>query len=97
VAYLGFMPTDVLMEKILMEEVRRAGVSDVPDLRFPIIARGGTSANGHRLRYLLNYSASPRQFTYPFSTGTDLLSGNHVAKQARFELHPWGVAVIEED
>jgi beta-galactosidase len=96
VTYLGFMPTDVLMEKILAEEVKRAGVPERSELRFPLIVRSGTLSNGHRVRYLFNYSGTAKQFSYPFAAGTDLLSGRHVLSLAMFELQPWGVALIEE-
>jgi beta-galactosidase len=96
VSYIGFMPTDALAEKILGEEVRRAGL-EVPAARWPAVVRGGTLTNGHRVRYVLNYSNRPREVAYRHETGTDLLTGSRIDRDAAVKLGPWGVAIVEEE
>lgn len=94
VAYVGFMPTDAMIEKILAGEALRAGV-EIPGARFPIIVRGGQLSNGRAVRYVLNYSAKPQSVTLK-AAGTDLLSGNPVRPDAPLSLPPWGVAIVED-
>nr|WP_276589276.1 beta-galactosidase [Sphingomonas sp. GM_Shp_2] len=96
VSYLGFMPSDVLIEKILDGAVTRAGVTKLPNgARFPLIVRSGTLRNGHRVRYVMNYSAKPQRLTLEKS-GVDLLKGRAVAGGQNVDLGPWDVAIIEE-
>jgi beta-galactosidase len=97
VTYVGFMPSDVLTEKILEEAVKRAGLwGQQQDLHFPIIMRSGVLSDGHPVHYLLNYSAAPVQVTYRETQGEDLLSGQAVRKGGTLALPAWGVAVIKE-
>jgi beta-galactosidase len=95
VTYVGFMPTDAAIEKILAGEAKRAGV-EIPEVRFPIIVRGGLLPNGRAVRYVLNYSAAPQRLTTGLAAGTELLSGRPLAQGQALDLAPWGVAVIEE-
>lgn len=95
VAYVGFMPSDAVIEKIVAAEAGRAGVA-LPKAHYPLIVRGGTLRDGHRVRYLLNYSAAPRRMTYDYADGTELLSGQPVKRGAALALKPWGVAIVEE-
>jgi beta-galactosidase len=96
VSYLGFMPTDALAEKILADEVRRAG-AEVSALRWPLVVRGGTLNNGHTVRYVLNYSNQPQNAAFDHRAGTELLSGKRLAADTPIALKPWGVAIVEED
>jgi beta-galactosidase len=97
VSYLGFMPGDALVEKIVAEEVARAGVVPaVPGVRFPVIVRGGRLKNGHAIRYVLNYSATPQTFVVP-AAGSELLRPRKLVRGQSLALAPWDVAIIEED
>jgi beta-galactosidase len=97
VTYVGFMPGDGLMEKLLNEAVDRAGVRRVgAGLRFPVIVRSGVNSRGTALRYLLNYSASSKTVAYPFGAGKDLLTGKPLAAGESIELGGWGVILVEE-
>ncbi len=97
VTYVGFMPGDSLLEKILAAAADRARVSRLPaDLRFPLIVRGGVNEKGRAVHYLLNYSPRPLSFAYPFGPSTELLSGQAIAAGSRLELLPWGVKITEE-
>ncbi len=96
VSYIGFMPSDALIEKIVAGEVERAGVQpSLPGVRFPVIARGGTLKNGHHVTYILNYSATPQNVT-PAAAGMELLRSGKIVPGQPITLAPWGVAIIEE-
>ncbi len=95
VSYIGFMPTDALAEKILGDEVRRAGL-DLPTVRWPLTVRSGTLNNGHKVRYLLNYSNQPRTAAVPHGAATELLTGTRLVADTPIALKPWGVVVLEE-
>jgi beta-galactosidase len=95
VSYVGFMPTEAMIEKIVAEQVKRAGI-ELPKVRFPLIVRGGTGQEGRPIRYVLNYSAKPQRMVYGYANGTDLLSGQVVKRGQALELKPWGVAIVEE-
>ena len=95
VTYVGFMPTEAVIGKIVAEQVERAGIA-LPQARYPLIVRGGTLQNGNRVRYLLNYSAKPQRVSYTYANGTELLSGRAVKRGQALELKPWGVAIVEE-
>jgi beta-galactosidase len=91
VTYIGFMPSDALIEGVLTDAAKRAGVVWPDAARFPLIVRSGTLTNGNRVRYLLNYSRDRLQIPTELSKGTDLLTG----KRGVSALEPWGVAIVE--
>jgi beta-galactosidase len=98
VTYVGFMPSDVLTEKIVEDTVKRAGLwGPQQSIHFPAIVRSGVLSNGHPVHYFLNYSADPARIAYAFTDGTDLLSGNRVTQGGNLSLPAWGVAVMEEN
>ncbi len=97
VTYVGFMPGDKLIAKILEGAVERAGVTHLgADYHFPLIVRSGTNAQNKGLHYLLNYSAATLGLTYPFGAGIDLLSGKAISEGGWIELKSWGVAIVED-
>lgn len=91
VTYIGFMPSDALIEGILTDTAKRAGVVWPDAARFPLIVRTGTLTNGSRVRYLLNYSREKLNIPRELTNGTDLLTG----RQAASTIDPWGVAILE--
>jgi beta-galactosidase len=97
VSYIGFMPSDAMIQKIMAVEVERAGVEQpVAGVQFPLIIRGGTLRNGHAVRYIFNYSATPQQLTMA-RAGTELLQGKKVASGQKLDLAAWDVAIVEEN
>ena len=97
VTYVGFMPSNALIEKIMEDCVKRAGLWGAQqELHFPTIMRSGVLSNGHPVHYLLNYSATSAQMAYAFPSGKNLLSGEAVPQNSTITLPAWGVAVIEE-
>jgi beta-galactosidase len=97
VSYIGFMPSDAMIEKIMAGEVQRAGVEPtMAGVRFPLIVRGGTLKNGHAVRYMFNYSATPQQLTVP-RAGTELLHDRKLASGQKIDLAAWDLAIVEEN
>ena len=98
VTYLGFMPSDALLEKLVQEAVGRAGLtSPAQTAHFPSIIRSGTLQNGHAVHYLLNYSADPQGIPYDFEDGRDLISGTSISGRKTVQLGPWEFKIIEEN
>jgi len=93
VTYIGFMPSDALIEGVLTDTAKRAGVVWPDEARFPLIVRSGTLTNGNRVRYLLNYSPEKQTIPRELVNGTDLLTG----RQAASTIDPWGVAILESN
>ena len=91
VTYIGFMPSDALIEDVLTDTAKRAGVVWPDAARFPLIVRSGILSNGSRVRYLLNYSREKQNIPRELAIGTDLLTGG----QAASTIDPWGVAILE--
>jgi len=95
--YVGFMPSDELLERILEDAVRKAGLWGADqELRFPLVTKSGTNARGEVVRYYLNYSPRPTAFRYPHAAGKELLSDRAVPKDSEQQLPPWGVMIVVE-
>ena len=95
VTYVGFMPSDAALSALLQQAVAQAGADSGEAARFPLIVRGGGLSNGHRVRYVMNYSANGARYDAPHAA-RDLLSGHSFAKGAGVELGAWGVAILED-
>lgn len=99
VTYIGFMPGDNLMEKILEGSLKEAGLwKEDQKLHFPLITKSGVNNQGKTIRYFFNYSAQAKTFIYTQGkNGMDLLSSEKVVKNSEINLAPWGMLVIEEN
>jgi beta-galactosidase len=96
--YLGFMPSEELLGKILEDAVRKAGLwSADQDLAFPLITKSGVNRQGKVVRYYFNYSVRAATFKYQHNAGKDLLSSQAVSKDSQQQLAPWGVMIVLED
>lgn len=95
--YIGCMTTDAVLEKVLADAVKKAGLwSEGQKLHYPIITKEGVNEKGKTIRYLFNYSAKPLTVNYSFGNGRELLQGKAVSKNSVLPLEPWGVKIIEE-
>jgi beta-galactosidase len=95
--YIGCMASNQVMEKILADEVKNAGLwGEAQKLYFPIIIKEGVNEKGKTVRYLFNYSAKPATANYTFSNGRELLLDKAINKNSLIELEPWGIKIIEE-
>lgn len=96
--YVGFMPSDELMGKILEDAVRKAGLWGADqEIAFPVVTKSGSNRQRKLVRYYFNYSARTASFRYPHGTGKDLLSGLAVPGGSQQQLSPWGVMIVLED
>jgi beta-galactosidase len=95
--YEGTFLSDKLQEKILFDVLKLAGL-DGPDqqLAAPVRVKHGVDNAGKNLHYYLNYSSQSQTFTYPYASGTDLLTKKPVNKSQAVELAPWDLVIIEE-
>ena len=98
ITYIGFMPGDGVISRILGQAADRAHINrSAGTFQFPIIVRSGVGAKGRTLHYVLNYSKESRTVTSPFPAGADLLTRKPVMQGGSIDLAPWGVAIIAEN
>jgi len=98
VTYFGAMPSPQLMQKLLADEVKSAGIL-TPDqgLAFPVITKTGVNEFNKQVRYYFNYSGIAQTVVYKHAKATDLLTGKKVEAGKVLTLAPWNFIVIEED
>ncbi|MFC1538463.1 beta-galactosidase [Candidatus Latescibacterota bacterium] len=97
VLYLGGMPSNAILEKLLLNLFKRAGIiSGRVEIRFPLIVRQGINRSGETVRFLFNYSNDAHTVDYPYDTGEELLSGKTIKHGTTIEIEPWGVRIIKE-
>jgi beta-galactosidase len=95
--YVGCHTTDAVVEKLVTDAVRQAGLWGADqELTYPLITRGGRSQAGKQLHYYFNYSAQPGTVRYPHGAGRELLAGTTVSKGQSLQLGAWGVQIVEE-
>lgn len=95
--YIGCMTSNAVMEKILADAVKKAGLwGPVQQFYFPVIVKQGVNEQGKTVRYLFNYSAQPTTVRYAFANGRELLQDKAVPENTAIGLEPWGVKIIEE-
>lgn len=95
--YIGCRPANALMEKILADAVKKAGLwGEAQQLYFPVITKQGINEKGKTVHYIFNYSATPVTINYTFKNGRELLSDKLVNKGSPLELDPWDFHIVEE-
>lgn len=95
--YIGAVPSDELLEKIVRMAAGNAGIlSEANEYRFPLIIRSGVNDMGRLVHYIFNYSGIGQGINYMFDDGKELLSGKIVRKRDFLEISPWGCAIIED-
>jgi len=96
--YVGAMTSDKLLEAVMKDVVKKAGLWDVKqNLEFPIITKDGINAEGKTIRYIMNYSDKPVEIKYPFNNGIELLTNQKYVNNELITLTSWGVKIIEMD
>lgn len=96
--YVGAMTSENLLEAVMEDVVKKAGLWDVKqNLAYPIITKDGTNAKGKTIRYIMNYSDKTIEIKYPFSKGIELLTNQEYSKNELITLDSWGVKIIEID
>ena len=95
--YEGTVLTDALQEKVLLEVFQRAAVTG-PDQTLPpnVRTKHGVNRNGRTIHYYLNYSSDARTFSYPYGSGTNLLTQAAVTHSQQITVKPWDLVLVEE-
>ncbi len=96
--YVGCMTSDAVIEKLIENTVRKAGLwAEDQELKFPIITKSGMNQTHKMLHYYFNYSDKAVNFIYSHKKAIELLSGTTIEKTTMKELAPWGVQIMEEE
>jgi beta-galactosidase len=97
VTYEGTVLSDALQDAVLLEVLKRAGLTgpdqELPD---PVRVRHATGNDGRALHFYLDYSAQDQAFEYAYGAGTDLLTGNTIVPKARVTVGPWDLVIVRE-
>jgi beta-galactosidase len=95
--YEGTVVTDALQRQVIRDVLGRAGLTG-PDQKLPaqVKVRHGRNAQDKPVHYYLNFSGSPQSFSYPYRSGSDLLTGAAVQAGATMTLKPWDLAIVIE-
>jgi len=91
--YLGTMLAPEDLDALLITLLPAMGLA-VPPLRWPLVVKEGINREGHPIRYLLNYSEKPWQYTLP-EPATALLTGKRLPAGDTLTLPGWGVDILE--
>jgi beta-galactosidase len=95
--YIGCMLSDSLIERVLRDAVKKAGLwGAAQQLHYPVITKEGINEQGKTIHYLFNYSAQPVTVNYPFGDGRELLGDVAVSKGSNLVLKGWGLGIVEE-
>ena len=95
--YEGTVLSEGLQQKLLQRVLDEARLSG-PDQKLPAAVRvkHGVTRAGKTIHYYFNFSTAEQGVTYPYGSGTELLSNHALASGATLSLEPWGVAIVEE-
>ncbi len=98
VTYIGTLPSKTILDTLLRQAVKEAGVSS-PDqeLSFPLITKHGINHWGKTIRYYFNYSDAARSFRYPYGAAVNVLTGVKIGAGVTITLQPWDLLVLEEE
>jgi beta-galactosidase len=95
--YIGCMTSNAVVEKILADAVKKAGLWGVDQqISFPLITKSGVNQKGKVVHYYFNYSATSGSVKYPYRDGQELLSSATIIKDGEMQLEPWGLKIVEE-
>jgi beta-galactosidase len=96
--YEGTVITDTLQREIVRDALKRAGLTGA-DQQLPLAlkVRHGRNSRGKLLHYYLNFSGQDQSFSYPYASGSDLLSGSALRKGQSVTVQPWDLAIVAEE
>jgi beta-galactosidase len=96
--YEGTGVSDLIQEKLILQEMERAGIKTVDqNLHWPLVTKSGVNDAGKKVHYYYNYSSQKSSLVYPHKAGSELTAGKTVASGASLEIGPWEVLIIEEN
>jgi beta-galactosidase len=95
--YEGTVVSDALQREIIRDVLKRVGLLG-PDQDLPqsVKVRHGRDAQGKRLHYYLNFSGQDQSVSYPYASGSDLLTDAAVQQGQALRLKPWDLAIVAE-
>lgn len=94
--YEGTMVSDAIQEKIIRQELKRAGLmTPNQEIHWPLITKSGKNDEGKTIQYYYNYSSKPIQFVYPYKNGMELVSEKEVVTGQELSIEPWDVLIVE--
>ena len=96
--YEGSAVSDKLQDMIVLDTLRECDLAS-SDQQVPatIRVKHGANAKGKRIHYYLNYASAPATFRYDYAAGTNLLTGNALAKGTQVNVGAWDVVIVKED
>jgi beta-galactosidase len=96
--YEGCGVSDVIQEKLILQEIERAGIQTVDqNLHWPLITKSGINDAGKRIHYYYNYSSQKSSIKYLHQAGNELVSGKAVTAGSNLEIGPWDVLIVKEN
>ena len=96
--YEGTIVSDQIQEKLILQEMERAGIKTVDqDLHWPLITKSGINERDKKVHYYYNYTSQKTSLVYPHNAGTELTGGKSVSAGASLEIGPWDVLIVEEN
>jgi len=89
--------SDTLQEALIRDLLKRLGMTG-PDQTLPpaVKIRHGRNREGKLLHYYLNFSGAEQTVPYPYTDGTDLLTGNAVKHGKNLQIGPWDLVIVSE-
>jgi beta-galactosidase len=95
--YEAAVLTDTLQRAVILDAVRRAGLSG-PDQSLPpaVRLRHGRNASGKMLHLYFNFSGQEQSFSCAYRGSTDLLTGTKVEQGTTISLKPWDLMILAE-
>jgi beta-galactosidase len=93
--YIGFYPSQEVVEKVIKFVLNNIPTIEQENVVFPVITKKGKNELGHDIRFYFNYSDELVTFTYPHSSGRDLITNKKVNNGDLFKLEPWDLIIIE--
>jgi beta-galactosidase len=95
--YEGTGVSDLIQEKLILQEMERAGIKSVDqDLHWPLVTKSGVNDAGNIVHYYYNYTSQKSSLVYPHKAGEELTSGKQVVSGETLKIDPWGVLIVEE-
>ena len=96
VTYFGAFPSKAILQKLLADAVKGAGLQTVDQqLVFPLIVKNGMNQYGKNIHYYFNYSSDQHALTYPYKPCSNLLTGKNIEMNEKITLDAWSFVVLE--
>lgn len=89
--------TDALQRELIRDVLKKADLTGPDqDLTPAVRVRHGRNSAGKVLHYYFNFSGELQKVSYPYSNGSDLLTGIPMHKGQEMNLQPWDLMIISE-